>query len=150
MAVDETVFSLTDDHRKDRLSRDAAFVANLMPTANRSIIACSLSRPCDYGGMRWWRICLPSDRRAAKLYLPPGATVLAAWQPYWLRWRLYSKLGGESPPARPKGMSRKMYERLTEDLDAAMEAHERAFMARFPRSSHGRKKPAAEGDRCAI
>src|SRR5262249_21859787 len=31
--------------------------------------------PCHYGSYRWWWVCPVSGRRAATLYLPPGATV---------------------------------------------------------------------------
>ncbi len=107
--------------------------------------------PCHYGGLRWWWICSASGRRAAKLYLPPGATMFAARKAYRLAYRsqreagldrthtrqarLYRKLGGrydhyEQPlPLRPKGMHRKTYERLDAELDAAMEDHEEAYAA---------------------
>lgn len=105
--------------------------------------------PCHYGGLRWWWVCPASGRRAAKLYLPPGATMFAARKAYRLAYRsqrepvidrtharqarLYRKLGGthdhfeQPPPPRPKGMHRKTYERLEMELYAAMEAHEEAF-----------------------
>jgi hypothetical protein len=72
--------------------------------------------PCHYGGMRWWWVCPISGQRAAKLYLPPGATVFAARRTYRLAYRsqrdakidrtharqrrLYSKLGSEIRPLR--------------------------------------------------
>jgi hypothetical protein len=106
--------------------------------------------PCQYGGVRWWWICPLSGRRAAKLYLPPDSNVFAARQIHRLAYRsqrdakidrtharqrrLYGKLGAEydhheqTPPARPKGMHHKTYERLTADLYAAMDAHDQAFM----------------------
>jgi hypothetical protein len=105
--------------------------------------------PCHYGGLRWWWICPVSGRRAAKLYLPPGATIFTARKAYRLAYRsqreatidrtharqarLYRKLGGhydhyeQPPPPRPKGMHRVTYERLEAELYAAMEAHEAAF-----------------------
>jgi hypothetical protein len=107
--------------------------------------------PGHYGGMRWWWICPISGGRTATLYLPPGATVFAARQAHRLAYRsqreatidrtharqarFHRMLGGtcdhyeQPPPRRPKGMHRKTYEQLTADLNAAMEAHERAFDA---------------------
>lgn len=106
---------------------------------------------CNYGGVRWWWVCPLSGRRAAKLYLPPGASVFAARKTYRLPYRsqreapidrthdwqarIHRKLGGkyryhgDPPPRRPKGMHHKTYARLTEELFAAMEAHERVFAA---------------------
>jgi hypothetical protein len=107
--------------------------------------------PCHYGGTRWWWLCPLSGRRAAKLYLPPGATVFAAREFYRLAYRsqretainrmqarqvrLYRKLAGEdhyfgqSTPPRPVGMHGKTYARLIAELEAAKDAHEAAFIA---------------------
>ena len=105
--------------------------------------------PCNFGGSRWWWICPLSGRRASKLYLPNGATVFAARESYRLAYRsqregpmdrthawqarIHRKLGGDYrlygdlPPRRRKGMHHTTYERLTAELETAMEAHERVF-----------------------
>lgn len=107
--------------------------------------------PCPYGGVRWWWVCPMSGLRAAKLHLPPGATVFASRQAYGLAYRsqrevpmdrsharqrrLYAKLGGEyryfeqMPPRRPKGMRRTTYERLTAEVFAAIVRHNGIFSA---------------------
>jgi hypothetical protein len=105
--------------------------------------------PCHYGGYRWWWVCPLSGRRAAKLYLPPGATVFAARQVYGLGYlsqrlialersherqgRLYQRLGVEyrvfeqAPPPRPKGMHRRTFTHLIEELHAARALHRVIF-----------------------
>jgi hypothetical protein len=107
--------------------------------------------PCRFGGFRWWWRCPRTEQNAAKLYLPPGATMFASRHAYrmgYKSWgggpldrshirqrRIYEKLGGtyrqygQSPPKRPKGMHHRTYARLLAELDAAKEAHDNAFMA---------------------
>lgn len=107
--------------------------------------------PCNYGGVRWWWRCPLSGRRAAKLYLPPGASIFACRNAYRLAYqsqrmtaldrsyerqrRLHRKLGiecegfDELPPPRPKGMHRKTFARLTAELGEAVWLHDRLFVA---------------------
>jgi hypothetical protein len=123
------------------------YTVNCVPQDYRVRIT---SSPCQYGGRRWWWRCPRSGRRAAKLYLPPGASVFAAREYYGLAYRsqrmtdldrsherqsrLYRKFGDEYegfddlPPLRPKGMHHKTYQRLTGDLYSAMELHDHLFM----------------------
>ncbi len=41
------------------------------------------TRP-NYGGHRWWFVCPLGGRRAAKLYLPPGAKLFGSREAYGL------------------------------------------------------------------
>ena len=43
--------------------------------------------PQPFGGRRWWFICPRTGRRAAKLYLPKGASTFASRQAYGLAYR---------------------------------------------------------------
>jgi hypothetical protein len=107
--------------------------------------------PCQFGGVRWWWRCPLHGRRAAKLYLPPGATTFACRQSYQAAYRsqretplarsharqrqLYEKLRGEyryfedPPPRRPKGMHHATYERIEAEIYATMERHNDLFEA---------------------
>jgi hypothetical protein len=106
----------------------------------------------------------------AKLCLPPGAAMFAARAAYRLAYwsqrvtaldrshhrqrRLYRQFGAnyesfeQTLPARPKGMHRKTYARLTDELYSAMATHNELFalhvappLARLMRSD-------AAGRRC--
>jgi hypothetical protein len=105
--------------------------------------------PCRLGGFRWWWQCPQTGCDAAKLYLPPGATVFASRRAYRMAYiserggaidrshrrqaRLYAKLGkdyvvfDECPPLRPKGMHRRTYERLEAQIMQAVDRHEHIF-----------------------
>jgi hypothetical protein len=105
--------------------------------------------PCRFGGFRWWWVCPRTGHLAAKLYLPPGATMFASRRAYRMAYRselggpmdrshlrqgrIYEKLGEtygfyeQSPPRRPKGMHRRTYERLVNQLYGAMDVHEQIF-----------------------
>jgi hypothetical protein len=89
-----------------------------------------------YGGRRWWFLCPKTGRRTAKLYLPNGGWHFWSRQAYGLGYAcqredrrkrlrrraamLNHQLGGESwstwsdPPAKPKWMRWRTYERKIE------------------------------------
>jgi len=107
--------------------------------------------PCHFGGRRWWFLCPSSGRRCGKLHLPPGGTIFAARQAYCLAYRsqrqsemdrshtrlsrLHRMMGGQyeyaddPPPARPKWMRQRTYNRLVAEWEAAMERHDDIWMA---------------------
>lgn len=107
--------------------------------------------PCRFGGFRWSWQCPRTGHNAAKLYMPPGATMFLSRHAYRMAYRserggptdrsherqrrIYEKLGGEyrifeqGPPKRPKGMHRRTYDRLVAQLYAAMATHNAIFMA---------------------
>jgi hypothetical protein len=90
----------------------------------------TLTRP-NYGGLRWWLSCPITDRRATKLYKPPGQDLFASRHVWGLGYRsqrapshleaverlqkIHSKLGAcehwEVPLLRPKGMWRRTFHR---------------------------------------
>jgi len=108
------------------------------------------TRP-HYGGVRWWFVCLLSDRRARVLYLPKSGTVFASRQALELAYRsqrhagvkrsharqrrIWAKLGanyryfGEPPPLKPKWMRWPTYDRLRAELAAAETVHNEIFLA---------------------
>lgn len=85
----------------------------------------------NYGSRRWWMICPRSDRRVAKLHLPPGEDAFASRQEWRLCYRsqraadgdrpfdklsrlqrsLGSPEGWHFPLLRPKGMWKRTYDR---------------------------------------
>jgi hypothetical protein len=90
------------------------------------------TRP-HYGGIRWWFLCPKTGGRAAKLFLPPGATLFASRSAHGLGYSsqrekdyertmtkcqaIRMQLGGsgsmgEPIPDKPKGMWWRTYERL--------------------------------------
>jgi hypothetical protein len=108
-----------------------------------------VTSPCHYGGHRWWWICPRSGWRVAKLYLPPGATVLphgrtigchteANVKPRSIG-RTIDRGGSTGSLARntsisskllrggQRGMHRVTYQRLTAQLHDGIEAHDEVF-----------------------
>jgi hypothetical protein len=107
------------------------------------------STPCRFGGLRWWWLCPRTSHRSAKLFLPPGCTMFLSRRAYRMSYgserggpvdrsharqaRLRAKLGAdyrvfmEFAPPRPKGMHHRTYERICDDLDAAILRHEAIF-----------------------
>ena len=135
--------SVVDPH--DASVRDK-YNANGIPQDYRVRLTNS---PCHYGGARWWWRCPLSGKRAAKLYLPVGASVFACRQCYGLAYqsqretaldrshrrlqRLCRRLGGEYeyldqiPPTRPKGMHCKTYTRLKTEFYDTVGRHDWLF-----------------------
>ena len=66
-----------------------------------------------YGGRRWWFICPIKKIRAAKLYLPPGATGFASRRAHDLTYRSSQQSGRRERSAK---FSRQLAERLRRDL----------------------------------
>ena len=98
---------------------------------NRQTVRLSITVP-NFGGKRWWIICPILGSHVNKLYLPRGKVWFASRNVYNLHYRservtkqqraldrlfgLQVKLGctkglGVPPPARPKGMWQRTYER---------------------------------------
>jgi len=100
-----------------------------------------------YGGRRFWFICPHTGARAAVLYCPPGSKWFASRKAYNLKyfsqsespdhraisrmWRLKKKLGGENFPRRPKGMHRKTYDRLFDEIIQAERVCDMHYIRRF-------------------
>lgn len=100
-----------------------------------------------YGGRRFWFICPRTGARAAVLHCPPGSKWFASRKAYNLKyhsqsegpdyrdinrmWKLKNKLGGESFYRRPKGMHRKTYDRLFDEIIQAEEVCDMHFLRRF-------------------
>ena len=113
------------------------------PIAIRDIVALEITQP-TYGGRRWWFRCPHTNKRAAKLYLPPGALHFRHRKAYRMAYRSQNeqpyerylskaqdirlRLGGPASvldffPDKPKGMHWKTYHRLER---AAQEAEMRS------------------------
>ena len=56
--------------------------------------------PQPFGGRRWWSVCPRAGRRAAKLYLPNGASTFASRQAYGLAYACQR----EPPMIGPRGV----------------------------------------------
>jgi hypothetical protein len=112
--------------------------------------------PQPFGGRRWWFICPLTGRRAAKLYLPHGASTFASRLAYRLAYRsqretahdralrrafkLRSRLGGDGgigdDIAKPKWMRWSTYDRKLEEIAAAekiVDAHSLAWIHKLDR-----------------
>ena len=106
--------------------------------------------PLNFGGQRWWFVCPRTGRRAAKLYLPNGATQFASRYAYRMAYRsqnadamdralpaidrAFKALGGDwkhpddPPPRKPKWMRWKTYARVCAQLEVAQDLREEAFI----------------------
>lgn len=109
-------------------------------------ISITTTKP-HYGGRRFWFICPRTGARAAVLYCPPGSRWFASRKAYSLKylsqsegtdhrainrmWKLKNKLGGENFYRRPKGMHRKTYDRLFDEIIQAEEVCDMHFIQRF-------------------
>ncbi len=116
-------------------------------------ISITTTKP-HYGGRRLWFICPHTGARAAMLYCPPGSRWFASRKAYSLKylsqsegtdhrainrmWKLKNKLGGENFYRRPKGMHRKTYDRLFDEIIRAEEVCDMYMIQRFG-SMTGRK-----------
>jgi hypothetical protein len=97
-----------------------------------------LTSPQPFGGVRWWFECPRTGRRAVKLYLPLGGHQFWSRHAYRLGYasqredrkgraqlqavKIYRALGGDGhwmdgPPAKPKWMRWRTYDRLATKLD---------------------------------
>lgn len=95
--------------------------------------------PCQYGGVRWWACCPRCDRRCAVLWGGVGSfacricqglayTTSQLTKPRRFRMKV-ERLAGKllvpsddstcEPIGRPRGMRRRTYERLCDELDEA-------------------------------
>lgn len=114
------------------------------------------STPCNFGGIRWWWLCPSTGQKVSKLYLPSGGTIFAARSAHQLAYssqreagidrtharqaRLFEKLRASDDryngyvPARPKGMHKRTYDRLTAQLRCAIEDHATVFTLRAMRT----------------
>jgi hypothetical protein len=108
-----------------------------------------------YGGCRWWFLCPRTARRTTKLFLPNGGWHFWSRQAYGLGYAcqredrhrrlqrraamLNYQLGGEGwgtwndPPAKPKWMRWRTYERKYERWDRAVERADGEFAIRATR-----------------
>jgi hypothetical protein len=131
----ETVATISYESNME--SQEGAYMrlqynANGQPMDYR--VALVTTRP-HYGGIRWWFVCPKSGERAAKLFLPPGATLFASRSAYGLGYSsqrekdyeramnkcqaIRMQLGGSGSmddpfPNKPKGMWWRTYEKLRE------------------------------------
>jgi len=106
------------------------------------------------GAVRFWFRCPLSDRRVAKLYLPPGSGVFGSRPAHGLAYRsqrisrlerayerarrVRQRLGGtanlrERFPQRPPRMHRRTYQRLLAQASRAEETILAAMSAKLPR-----------------
>jgi hypothetical protein len=106
------------------------------------------TRP-PFGGVRWWFECPRTGRPVTKLYLPRGGHRFLSRQAYGLGYacqrdgrldrvhrqgmKLYRKLGGDGnwtdgPPAKPKWMRWRTYERELDRFDALTEKLDRVWL----------------------
>lgn len=107
------------------------------------------TRP-PFGGVRWWFECPRTLRSVTKLYLPLGGRRFLSRQAYRLGYacqredrlgrverqsrKLYRRLGGDGnwldgPPAKPKWMRWRTYDRALERYDALSEKRDRVWLA---------------------
>lgn len=110
------------------------------PTGPQNYTVRLIATPCRFGGVRWWWLCPATGRRCAKLYLPNGGRRFlsrgsgayrlgyASQRGDWIARahgraaRLHRKLGSDyghaqyTIPERPKGMRRRTYERIADEL----------------------------------
>lgn len=114
-------------------------------------IALEFTEP-NYGGRRWWFRCPYTRKRAAKLYLPPGALYFRHRKAYRMAYRSQNeqpherylskaqdirlRLGGPASvldwfPVKPKGMHWKTYHRLREEAEEAETRSNLYAMERF-------------------
>jgi hypothetical protein len=113
--------------------------------------------PCNFGGVRPWFRCPSCDSRRAKLHRPPAGSRFRCRECHELGYlsartagddvtqarlrfqRIHEKIDGTrphpsnylTPPDRPKGMHESTYTALTDDLRAAFEAWDDAFLGRL-------------------
>lgn len=110
-----------------------------------------VAAPCTLGGRRWLFVCPRTKRFCRALVLPNGGRQLLSRQGYQLGYRsqrikgvdacnarltrVYRKLGavydrpGSAPPRRPKGMRRRAYEKLLDDVAVAERLLDTEFIA---------------------
>jgi hypothetical protein len=133
----ELIHRTRDDREADRIVHDRIRLIWTVPT---------------YGGRRWWFVCPRTHQMTTQLYLPNGGWHFWSRQAYRLGYacqrearfdrlqrraaRLNRQLGGEGwstwsdPPAKPRWMRWRTYERRYEMWRQVVEKADTAFVAR--------------------
>lgn len=123
------------------------------PTGERAQTVRLVSRPCHFGGERWFFLCPSSGRRCSKLLLPNGTLQFYSRVTLRLAYdvtretdldrahrrlaRLYRKLGqpyeGPDPQSvtRPRYMRRRTFEAIVARIQDEVRALDEAFVARW-------------------